>query len=71
MSLVGANNFAILWEGGPAAFKHEIWLPTFHKVVQKYKSSDINIMFMGADVHGYTNLGYFSKFTFSPKIKMY
>ena len=57
MSFVGANNFAMLWNGGPSNFKRQIWLPTFKEVVEDYKM--LNIMFMGSDVPGYENLGFF------------
>ena len=69
MSLVGANNFASLWNGGPSTFENEIWLPSFYKVVQEYKKSNLHIMFMGADVPGYDNLGYFPQLLLHPKIK--
>lgn len=68
MSLVGANNFASLWEGSPSEFEEKIWLPTFYKVVQKYKNSNLRIMFMGADVPGYENVGYFPQLLLHPKI---
>lgn len=69
MSLVGANNFASLWNGGPSAFENEIWLPSFYNVVKNYKKSKLHIMFMGADVPGYDNVGYFPQLLFHPKIK--
>ena len=71
MSLVGANNFATLWKEDAEdvdVFTNEIWLPTFHKTVKKYKDSKLNIMFMGADIPGYTNLGYFPKLLLHPKL---
>ena len=57
MSFVGANNFAMLWKGGPTNFRKQIWIPTFKEVVKDYKG--LNIMFMGADITGYENLGFF------------
>tara|TARA_B100002052_G_C15867871_1_gene593203 strand:+ start:606 stop:1505 length:900 start_codon:yes stop_codon:yes gene_type:complete len=57
MSFVGANNFAILWKGGSKNFQKQIWIPTFKKVIKDYK--ELNIMFMGADISGYENLGFF------------
>ena len=47
----------MLWNGGPRNFKSQIWLPTFMEVLEDYKM--LNIMFMGADVEGFENLGFF------------
>ena len=66
MSFVGANNFALLWKGGPNNFKRQIWFPAFNEIVKNYKK--INIMFMGADVEGYNNLGFFPQLLKNPKI---
>lgn len=66
MSLVGANNFAILWHGGPIQFKREIWFPVFKFVRDMYPS--IKVMFMGTNNDG--DLGYFPDILEHPKIKM-
>jgi len=66
MSFVGANNFASLWKGGPLNFQKEIWIPTFKKVVKDYKG--LNIMFMGANISGYENLGFFPQLIINPSI---
>ena len=70
MSLIGANNFAIYWSGGPSNFKKNVWIPTFNKVVQLYP--DLNIMFMGAQGNPllkYKNLGLFPDILEHPDIK--
>jgi hypothetical protein len=67
MSLVGANNFASLWNGGPEEFKKVVWFPTFNSVIKDYKY--LNIMFMGAKIGKYHNLGYFPQCINDPKIK--
>ena len=67
MSLVGANNFASLWNGGPEEFKKVVWFPMFNSVVKDYKV--LEIMFMGANVKKYPNLGYFPNFLNDTKIK--
>ena len=67
MSLVGANNFAKLWIGGPIGFQKDIWFHIFNNIVKQYEG--LNIMFMGADVNNYENLGYFPELLNHSKIK--
>ena len=66
MSFVGANNFAYIWSGGPIKFQTQIWIPTFNEVIKDYK--DLNIMFMGAELLGYQNLGLFPQLLNNPII---
>jgi len=70
MSLVGANNFAMFWKGGPNNFKKTIWIPIFNEVVKLYP--DLNIMFMGSRGNPslkYKNLGLFPTILEHPDIK--
>lgn len=54
MSMVGANNFAILYPGGISKFRQDIWWPEFNKVSIKYPH--IKIGFMGEIAHAKSNL---------------
>ena len=70
MSLIGANNFAMFWKGGPIHFTKTLWIPVFNEVVAHYP--DLNIMFMGAAGHRtlkYKNLGLFPTLLEHPDIK--
>lgn len=67
MSLVGANNFAKLWNGGPNKFQKDIWLPIFDNIANKY--NELNVMFMGGNVLNYENVGYFPELLNHSKIK--
>lgn len=54
MSMVGANNFAILYPGGIQKFRQDIWWPMFNKVSRKYPH--IKIGFMGEIEQAKSNL---------------
>ena len=65
MSLVGANNFAKLWSGGPTNFQDEIWYPVFNFCREQYPT--IKVMFMGTNRDD--DLGYFPDILEHSKIK--
>jgi hypothetical protein len=46
MSLVGANNFAMLYNGRPKKFRKDVWIPSYVKIRKSYP--DIDVVFMGS-----------------------
>lgn len=46
MSLVGANNFAHSWSGGPPALQKNVWVPAYINSL-KYKPDNIEVSTMG------------------------
>ncbi len=59
MSLVGALNFAKLYPGGKNAFKKDVWIPEFRKVIRGYPNIEIVFMGSGDFAEEFVDVGYF------------
>lgn len=49
ISLVGGNNYASAWEGGPPQFQKDVWTPAYQKAIEMgYLPDGIKVSIMGA-----------------------